>query len=589
MKTLSRLAVPFILGTGLSIGLLLGARAAGRVEAADLGQGPLPAFYGIVALNPLICDGNNNGLVVDGNDDLFISGGSVLSNGCLRVAGTSLGIDVTDGVIEYVAEFDVSGSPTIDPWPNQITQTLDLVIDDFITPRCSGLPSRTYLPGDSIMEPGNYITTTISSGGPILTMNPGLYCFEGRFRITGGTVIGSGVTIHMRIGDLDVSGGPTVQLTAPTDDVGAGPGVTGLLVSAAPGNTGEIALLGNPASSYTGTIYAPDGEIEVGGTAGINPAYHTRFLANNVHLHATAELSIDFPRLFRLDLAKTAPAGVTAGELLTYTLTVSNTHNFAAVENVVLTDTLPAGTTLVSSSEPYTLNGSTVTWTLPWLAHKETWEVEIVILVPSDWSEATVVNANYGVTGDDAVVTIGDPVTTTVVPLPTPTATATSTSTPTATPTKTPTPSNTPTPTKTPAPRTTKTPTPTPTQATPTATPTPGAGGQVHVGDLDGSSTPNGTTRWDATVAITVLDQNGLPIANATVSGSWSNGVTGTGSCVTNAAGTCTITRLLIRTLTPSVTFTVTNVSAAGFAYNPAANADPDGDSNGTTIVVNKP
>jgi hypothetical protein len=38
-----------------------------------------------------------------------------------------------------------------------------------------------------------------------------------------------------------------------------------------------------------------------------------------------------------------------------------------------------------------------------------------------------------------------------------------------------------------------------------------------------------------------------------------------------------------------SVTFTVTNVTAGGATYVPSSNGDPDGDSNGTTITVNKP
>jgi hypothetical protein len=37
------------------------------------------------------------------------------------------------------------------------------------------------------------------------------------------------------------------------------------------------------------------------------------------------------------------------------------------------------------------------------------------------------------------------------------------------------------------------------------------------------------------------------------------------------------------------VTFTVTNLSKAGVRYDAAANHDPDGDSNGTVIVVNQP
>jgi hypothetical protein len=37
------------------------------------------------------------------------------------------------------------------------------------------------------------------------------------------------------------------------------------------------------------------------------------------------------------------------------------------------------------------------------------------------------------------------------------------------------------------------------------------------------------------------------------------------------------------------VSLTVTNLSKDGYTYQPSANHDPDGDSNGTTISVNKP
>lgn len=190
----------------------------------------------------------------------------------------------------------------------------------------------------------------------------------------------------------------------------------------------------------------------------------------------------------------------------------------------------------------------------------------------------------------------------TMVPCVTPTSTNTNTPTsgPPATPSLTSTATQTPNPTETPLPANTETPSPTdpPTSTNtpsgrPTKTPvpptsTPG-GDQLHVADLDGSSAPNGDNRWDAMVEITVVDQVGAPIASAAVSGSWSSGVTGAGSCVTDGFGKCSVTRLLIRNLTPSVTFSVTSVSAGGFAYDPGANADPDGDSDGTTIVVLKP
>lgn len=169
-------------------------------------------------------------------------------------------------------------------------------------------------------------------------------------------------------------------------------------------------------------------------------------------------------------------------------------------------------------------------------------------------------------------------------PTPTPSPTATG-----AIPTSTPTPTNTPilptaTPTNTPiAPTATSTP-----AGRPTKTPTPVPGGTLHVGDLDGSAVSGGNN-WIATVTITVHDASENPVAGAVVTGAWSAGTNGSGSCTTNTNGQCSITRSGIRNSSNSVTFTVTNVTKSGFSYNPATNHDPDSDSNGTTIIINKP
>jgi hypothetical protein len=125
--------------------------------------------------------------------------------------------------------------------------------------------------------------------------------------------------------------------------------------------------------------------------------------------------------------------------------------------------------------------------------------------------------------------------------------------------------------------------------ATPTPTATPPPGSTVHVGDLDGSGTPGTGTRWNAAVTITVHTAGEGPVAGASVSGSWSNGASGSASCVTNASGQCAVAKNNLRASVSSVTFTVNNVTSSGNTYNAGANHDPDGDSNGTAIVVSEP
>jgi subtilisin family serine protease len=113
----------------------------------------------------------------------------------------------------------------------------------------------------------------------------------------------------------------------------------------------------------------------------------------------------------------------------------------------------------------------------------------------------------------------------------------------------------------------------------------------THVGDLDGSSINNGRT-WDAIVTVRVHDASEAALDGATVSGNWTGVGGGTivsSSCTTGSAGSgaCTVHVNGIGKKNGTVTFSVTSVSAVD--YNAADNHDPDGDSNGTTIVVSKP
>lgn len=173
----------------------------------------------------------------------------------------------------------------------------------------------------------------------------------------------------------------------------------------------------------------------------------------------------------------------------------------------------------------------------------------------------------------------------------TPTRTRTATSTPTLTATPTMTSTVTSTPTLTATPTSTSTATNTPTQTpTPTVTPTATEQPQAffHVADLDGESFSPGGLVWGANVAVALHDTVLNPIEGATVTGSWSNG-TGSGTCTTNAQGICNVStgESVPRTVN-QVTFTVETVSKPGFGYDASLNHDPDGDSNGTSITVER-
>jgi hypothetical protein len=110
----------------------------------------------------------------------------------------------------------------------------------------------------------------------------------------------------------------------------------------------------------------------------------------------------------------------------------------------------------------------------------------------------------------------------------------------------------------------------------------------VHVGDLEGVSAPV-RSKWEATVTITVHDQNHTPLVNATVAGTWSNGAKGGSECTTDGSGQCSVVKGNLKYSVASVTFTVEGVALTGYDFAPDANHDPDGDSDGTSIPVDQP
>ena len=107
------------------------------------------------------------------------------------------------------------------------------------------------------------------------------------------------------------------------------------------------------------------------------------------------------------------------------------------------------------------------------------------------------------------------------------------------------------------------------------------------MGDLEGASTSGSRNRWTATVTILIHDQYEQPLEGAIVSGNWSDGASGGGSCTTDAFGICSVNKSNIKGNNQQVLFTVEVVSQDTFEYRPIDNHDDGG--NGSTITVSKP
>ncbi len=119
-----------------------------------------------------------------------------------------------------------------------------------------------------------------------------------------------------------------------------------------------------------------------------------------------------------LAIAKSAhPDPVTAGEALRYRLTVENQSAARPLTNVVITDTLPPGTTFDFCSggcAPPTPPDRTVAWTLGSLGPSSSTSFDLYVNVALTVS-GVLTNATYGARATEAVTT-GQPLTVTVQP-----------------------------------------------------------------------------------------------------------------------------------------------------------------------------
>jgi uncharacterized repeat protein (TIGR01451 family) len=118
------------------------------------------------------------------------------------------------------------------------------------------------------------------------------------------------------------------------------------------------------------------------------------------------------PWAHALALHKAASASeIDAGDALTYTLTVTHEHPGLPTTNVVLTDVLPAHTTLITATMPFTQDGDMIYWHAPIMAAGEIWQVQLVVNTAVSNTVYVVSNEHYGVRSHEVTTTvIGPPV-----------------------------------------------------------------------------------------------------------------------------------------------------------------------------------
>jgi len=116
--------------------------------------------------------------------------------------------------------------------------------------------------------------------------------------------------------------------------------------------------------------------------------------------------------------ATDAPDPVNPGSNITYTISYSNSGN-ANATGTVLTDTLPANTSYVSSTITPTVSGGVASWSLGTLNAGASGSLQLVVRVNSPLADGTIItNGTYSIDSTQTSPAAGAAVTTTVVSTP---------------------------------------------------------------------------------------------------------------------------------------------------------------------------
>ncbi len=272
---------------------------------------PFAGKNAIVSLTDNCGSHFDKGIVFGGNGNTNIHGGNIHSNSCLTLNGSAGVINIVGGVAEYDGgnAYVNNGGMSISPTP---VPSLEDVILDNLAHYCASTPPAQNSGDPDVLLPGTYQNMISVNNNKTKTMRSGLYCLRNGIRVNGGGTLLSevtegasegGVTIVILNGNFDVAGNATVKLKAPPIDCDATPdsynltcptAIPGMLIYLPPGNNGRVSVTGTSDSEYTGTIYAPDGFIDVGGTSSTLEDIYAQLIANSVLIHGDTTLNIHY-------------------------------------------------------------------------------------------------------------------------------------------------------------------------------------------------------------------------------------------------------------------------------------------------------
>jgi len=248
----------------------------------------------------------DRGTIFSGDEITKIKGGGMHSNSCLTLNGHSGYVEVDTSTL--MDEYKNNGEKALEPATPVIT-TVPIVLQPLET-KCSTLGAPT---GNDAthMNPGVYKTPVKINNSENVTMESGLYCFEKGLQINGGGTLQSevgstptdgGVTLVMLGGDFESMGNALVVLKAPPGDCDTSPdtagltcpkAIPGMLIYMPPENEGKVQLAGTADSSYRGTIFAPKGYVDVGGSSDVSD-FKGQVIADSIEVHGNTQINLTY-------------------------------------------------------------------------------------------------------------------------------------------------------------------------------------------------------------------------------------------------------------------------------------------------------
>jgi hypothetical protein len=277
---------------------------------------PLAFGYAIYAHRDDCPNSNTGGVHFTGDNLVNIQHAGIMSDACMDANG-SVVVDVACSDsndptcdINYITDYAPSGSPVVNPPPTPQSNPLPDWALLFPEPDCSGLSNQSSPNNGGPVSPGIYNGGLTVNGGDNLVMSPGLYCLNGDFQITGGTVQGPDVdnnpdstnpavvTIYLMCDgcSYNSSGNADIYLSAPNYVANHNDGVAGMLIYLDKDNGGQVNLLGGLDSYYNGTVFGPheDSQCEVGGTSSLMSIFNTQIICGTIFIHGNAQININF-------------------------------------------------------------------------------------------------------------------------------------------------------------------------------------------------------------------------------------------------------------------------------------------------------